>query len=158
MRLYLCKIVARWVYKNTNARNDTTRSLNPRFYFVHAGIILQSCYKRAHHPMNTNTSHRMLLSFAVPRAPGSAGTRASVWQPTKPAWRTAGGALHRRLYAWCSNHLAKLLQKFIACPKTQHIASLHGMQLSFLQNIEATCEAMCCVFGHAMNFCNNFAR
>jgi hypothetical protein len=24
MRLYLCKIFARWVYKNTNARNDMT--------------------------------------------------------------------------------------------------------------------------------------
>ncbi len=38
MRLYRGKIFARWVYKTTNARNDTTRARNPRFYFVHARI------------------------------------------------------------------------------------------------------------------------
>ncbi len=44
----LCKLFARWVYKTTNARNERTRALNPRFCLVHASTKPRFLTKMMH--------------------------------------------------------------------------------------------------------------
>ena len=59
MRLYLCKIFARWVYKNTNARNDATM----RCFFVRIVCIFVKYLQDGFTKIQTRSMTRRCVAF-----------------------------------------------------------------------------------------------